>query len=93
MYGLRVYQAIMCRYTGTMESPEYIPRNTLEAFERADYELVLKLAMPFAIEVNSDAQTTVALPVPVWPGGEPGCIEGRTLAIESSREQQFRCME
>jgi hypothetical protein len=41
-----------------MNSPQYIPRDALEAFERADYELVLKLAMPSAIQGNSDAQTT-----------------------------------
>jgi len=44
-----------------MESPQYIPKDALEAFEREDYELVLRLAMPHAIEGNSDAQTTVAL--------------------------------
>jgi TPR repeat protein len=44
-----------------MNSSRYIPRDALEAFERADYELVLKLAMPSAIQGNSDAQTTVAL--------------------------------
>jgi len=40
-----------------MESPQYIPRDALEAFESADYGLVLKLAMPCAIEGNSDAHT------------------------------------
>jgi len=44
-----------------MSSPQYISRDALEAFERRDYELVLRLAMPYAIEGNSDAQTTVAL--------------------------------
>src|SRR5580704_4958061 len=44
-----------------MNSPQYIPRDAHEAFEGADYELVLKLAMPPAIRGNSDAQTTVAL--------------------------------
>jgi TPR repeat protein len=44
-----------------MKSPQYIPKDALEAFEREDYELVLTLAMPLAIEGNSDAQTTVAL--------------------------------
>ena len=44
-----------------MELPQYIPKDALEAFEREDYELVLRLAMPHAIEGNSDAQTIVAL--------------------------------
>jgi hypothetical protein len=37
------------------------PEDVLEAFERADYGLSLKLAMPYAIEGTSDAQTAVAL--------------------------------
>ena len=41
--------------------PSYIPSDALEAFERQDYERVLKLALPAAIDGNSDAQTTVAL--------------------------------
>lgn len=44
-----------------MESPKYIPSEALDAFERQDYELVLKLTLPAAMDGNSDAQTTVAL--------------------------------
>jgi TPR repeat protein len=44
-----------------MELPKYIPGVALDAFERQDYELVLKLALPTAMDGNSDAQTTVAL--------------------------------
>src|SRR6267378_6030913 len=44
-----------------MGPQQYIPSDALAAFERADYELVLKLAMPYAIKGNSDAQTTAAL--------------------------------
>ena len=44
-----------------MEPPKYIPSVALDAFERQDYELVLKLALPAAMDGNSDAQTTVAL--------------------------------
>jgi TPR repeat protein len=44
-----------------MEPPKYIPSAALDAFERQDYELVLKLALPAAMDGNSDAQTTVAL--------------------------------
>jgi FOG: TPR repeat, SEL1 subfamily len=44
-----------------MEAPKYIPNDALDAFERQDYELVLKLALPAAMDGNSDAQTTVAL--------------------------------
>jgi len=31
-----------------MEPPKYIPSVALDAFERQDYELVLKLALPAA---------------------------------------------
>jgi TPR repeat protein len=51
----------MCRYTSEMEPPKYTPSVALDAFERQDYELVLKLALPAAMDGNSDAQTTVAL--------------------------------
>ena len=44
-----------------MEPPRYISSVALDAFERQDYELVLKLALPAAMNGNSDAQTTVAL--------------------------------
>jgi len=44
-----------------MDPPKYIPSVALDAFERQDYELVLKLALPAATDSNSDAQTTVAL--------------------------------
>jgi TPR repeat protein len=44
-----------------MEPPKYIPSAALDAFQRQDYELVLKLALPAAMDGNSDAQTTVAL--------------------------------
>jgi len=44
-----------------MEGPKYIPNDALNALERQDYELVLKLALPAAMDGNSDAQTTVAL--------------------------------
>jgi TPR repeat protein len=44
-----------------MESANYIPDDTLDAFAKKDYELVLRLAMPHAVIGNSDAQTTVAL--------------------------------
>ena len=44
-----------------MEAPKYIPSDALDAFERQDYELVLKLALPAAMDGNSDAQTRVAL--------------------------------
>jgi TPR repeat protein len=44
-----------------MESPKYVPSDALDAFERQDYELVLKLALPAAMDGNSDAQTIVAL--------------------------------
>ena len=44
-----------------MEAPKYIPNDALDAFERQDYELVLKLALPAAMDGNSDAQTTVPL--------------------------------
>jgi len=44
-----------------MEPPKYIPSVALDAFERQDYELVLKFALPAAMDGNSDAQTTVAL--------------------------------
>jgi len=44
-----------------MESSKYFPSEALDAFERQDYKLVLKLALPAAMDGNSDAQTTVAL--------------------------------
>jgi TPR repeat protein len=51
----------MCRYTRKMKSKKYIPGDALDAFERQDYGLVLKLALPAAIDGNPDAQATVAL--------------------------------
>jgi hypothetical protein len=36
-----------------MESPKYILSDALDAFERQDYELVLKLALPGATESRS----------------------------------------
>ncbi len=44
-----------------MESTNYIPDDALNAFAKKDYDLVLRLAMPHAVNGNSDAQTTVAL--------------------------------
>lgn len=44
-----------------MKLPKYSPSAALDAFERRDYGLVLKLALPAAMDGNSDAQTTVAL--------------------------------
>jgi uncharacterized protein len=44
-----------------MEPPKYIPGVALDAFERQDYQMVLKLALTVALDGNSDAQTTVAL--------------------------------
>ena len=44
-----------------MEPPKYIPSVALDAFERQEYELVLTLVLPAAMDGNSDAQTTVAL--------------------------------
>jgi TPR repeat protein len=44
-----------------MEPPKYIPSAALDAFEQQDYELVLKLALPAAMDGGSDAQSTVAL--------------------------------
>jgi TPR repeat protein len=49
-----------------MESPKYNPSDALDAFERQDYELVLKLVLPAAMDGNSDAQTMVAL---LYEGG------------------------
>jgi TPR repeat protein len=44
-----------------MESANYIPDDALDAFERRDDRLALRLAMPHAAAGNLDAQTTVAL--------------------------------
>jgi|SRR5579862_481810 len=44
-----------------MEAPKYIPNDALDAVERQEYQLVLRLALPAAMDGNSDAQTTVAL--------------------------------
>ena len=49
-----------------MESPKYNPSDALDAFECQDYELVLKLVLPAAMDGNSDAQTMVAL---LYEGG------------------------
>jgi TPR repeat protein len=49
-----------------MESSKYNPGDALHAYERHDYELVLKLALPAAMDGNSDAQTIVAL---LYQGG------------------------
>ena len=44
-----------------MELLNYSPDDVLDAFERKEYDVVLRLAMPHASEGNSEAQTTVAL--------------------------------
>ena len=44
-----------------MESPKYIAAHALDAFEREDYQFVLRLAMPAAKDGNADAQVMVAL--------------------------------
>jgi hypothetical protein len=36
-----------------MKSPKYTPSDALDAFERQDYELVSKLALPAAMDGNS----------------------------------------
>ncbi len=44
-----------------MPFSEYNPDAAFEAFDRKDYEAVLKLASPHAVAGNSDAQCMVAL--------------------------------
>ena len=44
-----------------MALPHYNSDEILDAIERADYEFVLKNAMPYALAGNSDAQCTIAL--------------------------------
>jgi TPR repeat protein len=44
-----------------MRISNYNPADAIEAFERRDYESVLKLAMPHATAGNPDAQGMVAL--------------------------------
>jgi len=44
-----------------MPFSEYNPDAAFEAFDRKDYEAVLKLASPHAVATNSDAQCMVAL--------------------------------
>jgi TPR repeat protein len=69
-----------------MESPKYVPTDVLDAFERRDYELVLKLTLPAAIDGNSDAQTTVALLYQCGSGVNRDALEAeRWLLIAAER--------
>jgi uncharacterized protein len=44
-----------------MTLPDYNWDEVAKAFQRADYEFVLKTALPHALAGNSDAQCTIAL--------------------------------
>jgi TPR repeat protein len=64
----------------------YIPDNALDAFERKDYDLVVKLAMPHAIKGNSDAQTTVALLYQSGLGVERDVLEAERWLLKAAAQ-------
>jgi TPR repeat protein len=69
-----------------MESSKYIADNALDAFERKDYDLVLKLAMPHATKGNSDAQTTVALLYQCGFGVERNVLEAERWLLKAAEQ-------
>jgi TPR repeat protein len=69
-----------------MESSIYIPDNALDAFEKKDYDLVVKLAMPHAIRGNSDAQTTVALLYQSGLGVERDVLEAERWLLKAAEQ-------
>jgi TPR repeat protein len=69
-----------------MESSKYIPDNALDAFERKDYDLVVKLAMPHATRGNSDAQTTVALLYQSGLGVERNVLEAERWLLKATEQ-------
>jgi TPR repeat protein len=69
-----------------MESSEYIPDEPLDAFERRDYDLVMKLAMPHAVNGNSDAQTTVALLYQCSLGVERNALEAERWFLKAAAQ-------
>src|SRR5712672_3841169 len=67
--------------TGTTE---YDLRDALEAFERKDYDSVLKLLMPYAAAGNSDAQTTLAALYQSGFGVERNILEAERWLLKAA---------
>jgi TPR repeat protein len=69
-----------------MEASEYIPDVALDAFGKKDYDLVLRLAMPYAIAGNSDAQTIVALLYQCGLGVERDVLEAEHWLLKAAEQ-------
>jgi TPR repeat protein len=69
-----------------MEPPKYIPGVAVDAFERQDYQMLWKLALPVALDGNSDTQTIVALLYRCGPGVNSDVFEAeRWLSMAAER--------
>lgn len=69
-----------------MESSNYFADDTFDAFERKDYDLVLRLAMPHAVNGNSDAQTTVASLYQCGLGVERDVLEAERWLLKAAAQ-------
>jgi len=69
-----------------MELPNYSPDDVLDAFERKEYDVVLRLAMPHASDGNSDAQTTVALLYQCGLGVERDVLEAERWLLKAAQQ-------
>jgi|SRR6267378_1062194 len=69
--------------TGTTE---YDLHDALEAFERKDYDSVLKLLMPYAAAGNSDAQTMLAVLYQSGFGVERNILEAERWLVRAAAQ-------
>jgi len=69
--------------TGTTE---YDLHDALEAFEREDYDSVLKLVMPYAAAGNSDAQTMLAVLYQSGFGVERNILEAERWLVRAAAQ-------
>jgi uncharacterized protein len=65
---------------------EYDPELVLAAFERKEYEAVLRMALPFAEAGNPDAQCTIALLYEGGLGVKQDVLEGERWLLKATEQ-------